>query len=166
MAFATSFVNRSWICSRRLNISAIRGSLEMPITALAGMYPMCIWSSRVSIPCYNVLGFPGVKIPYLSCEWNHVVLAQAENFNVFYNDHLVVSLVEDGVVYDVAHVLLVALGEEEHCLCISCRRVQQALTVRILPNAFQDCPDGALQFVDSLLGLLGAFFESFSSAAA
>lgn len=43
MALATSLVRRSWICSLRLNISAIRGSFDIPITAFAGIYPMCIW---------------------------------------------------------------------------------------------------------------------------
>lgn len=37
MAFATSFVSRSWIWRRRAYISAIRGSFEMPMTDWLGM---------------------------------------------------------------------------------------------------------------------------------
>ena len=37
MALATSRVSRSCTCSRRANISAMRGSFEMPMTLLLGM---------------------------------------------------------------------------------------------------------------------------------
>jgi hypothetical protein len=36
-AWATSLVRRSWIWRRRENMSAIRGSFEIPITSLSGM---------------------------------------------------------------------------------------------------------------------------------
>ena len=37
-AMAICFVRRSCTCNRRLNVSAIRASLEMPRTSLFGMY--------------------------------------------------------------------------------------------------------------------------------
>jgi hypothetical protein len=69
-----------------------------------------------------------------------VVFAQAKYINVLDNHHLVVAFVEDSSVDNVTHVLLVALGEEQHRFGIPLRRGQQTLSIRILANALEYRP--------------------------
>lgn len=52
-----------------------------------------------------------------------MVLAEREDLDIFHNDQLVVVLVEDSAIDNVAEVLLVALGEEQHSLGIALRCV-------------------------------------------
>ncbi len=48
---------------------------------------------------------------YLAGERYHVMLAEAEDLDVLDDDHLVMSLVEYGVVDDILDILLVSFGE-------------------------------------------------------
>lgn len=73
---------------------------------------------------------------YLPSKRDQMMFAETEDFNVLHNNHLVVALVEDGVVDDVSDVLLVAFCEEQHCLRISGGRIEYSLSVRVLTNAF------------------------------
>lgn len=52
-----------------------------------------------------------------------MMFAKTEDFNIFYNNHLIMVFVEYGIVYDVPNILLITFSEEQHCLRISCRRV-------------------------------------------
>ena len=45
-AMAICFVRRSCTCRRRLNVSAMRASLERPRTSLFGMYAIAICQER------------------------------------------------------------------------------------------------------------------------
>lgn len=86
------------------------------------------------------------------------MLAHAEDLDVLDNDHLVVALLEDGAIDDIAHVLLVPLCEEEHRLGVPLRGGQQALAVSVLAHALEYRPHGAAHarqpLVRLLLGLL------------
>lgn len=80
---------------------------------------------------------------HLAGERHEVVLAHGEDLDVLDDHELVVVLGENGVVDDRLQVLLVTLGEVEHCLCVARRRVEEALTVGVLADAFKDCADTA-----------------------
>lgn len=48
-----------------------------------------------------------------------MMLAQAVNLNILDNNHLIVSLLKDGVVDNILHVDLVSLGQEQQSLGVS-----------------------------------------------
>jgi hypothetical protein len=102
--------------------------------------------------------------PYLSREWHEVVFAQREDLDVLDNDKLVVVLVEDGAVHNLAQVLLVTLGEEEEGFRIAVGRVAEALAVGILANALENGAYGAGQLRQPLLLLLVRRFLPFAGA--
>jgi hypothetical protein len=83
-----------------------------------------------------------------------MMLAEREDLDIFHNDQLVVVLVEDSAIDNVAEVLLVALGEEQHSLGIALRCVQQTLTVGVLTKAFQHRPHGTRELLEVLCLLL------------
>ena len=83
-----------------------------------------------------------------------MVLAQRENFNVLDDDQLVMILVEDGAVDNLAQVLLISLCEKQQRLCVAIRCVQQPLPVWVLSNALEDGSHGAGQLRQTLLLLL------------
>lgn len=91
---------------------------------------------------------------HLAREGHQVVLAHAKDLNVLDDHHFVMALLEDGPVDDVAHVLLVALGEIEHGLGVTLGRGEETLTVGVFAEAFEKGADGALHLVQTLL-LLG-----------
>lgn len=57
---------------------------------------------------------------------------------------LVVVLFEDGVVDNLLEILFVAFGKVEHGLCVPQRSVTETLAVRVLANAFENCPDSVI----------------------
>lgn len=69
------------------------------------------------------------------------MLAKTEDFNVLYNDKLVVVLVEDCAINNVSQVLLVALGEVHHGLCITHGCAMETFSFRVLSDAFEKCTD-------------------------
>ena len=75
---------------------------------------------------------------YLAGEWNHVVLAHGEDLDILYDDKLVVALVEDSFVDEILDVLLVALGKEEHGLCVAVWSGKETLTIWVLSQALKD----------------------------
>lgn len=93
-----------------------------------------------------------------------MVLALTKDLNVLDNDHLVVALLENGVVDNVANVLLVTLGEEEHGLGVASRGVEDTGPVGVFADAFKDGADGALELLKSRGGLLGALLKSLASS--
>lgn len=58
------------------------------------------------------------------------------NLNVLDNDQLPVTLVEQRIIHNVLDVLLVALCEVEHGFGVAIGRRQDALTIRVLTDAF------------------------------
>ncbi len=80
---------------------------------------------------------------YLPKERHEVVLAERKEFNVFHDYHLIICFLKYGVVYDGGQVLFVALGAEEYGLRITLWSIKQALSVRVLSHALQDCPYSA-----------------------
>lgn len=76
-----------------------------------------------------------------------MVLAEREDLDILHNDQLVMVLLEDGAVHQIPDILLIALGEEEHGFGVALWSTPQPLPLRILPYAFQDSRDCALQFL-------------------
>jgi hypothetical protein len=62
-------------------------------------------------------------LTYLSGKGDEMMLAQREDLNVLDNHELVVILVEDGTIHNVAQILFVALCKEEQRLGIPVWRV-------------------------------------------
>mmetsp|Transcript_7492 Transcript_7492/g.20239 ORF Transcript_7492/g.20239 Transcript_7492/m.20239 type:complete len:278 (-) Transcript_7492:320-1153(-) len=90
-----------------------------------------------------------------SCEWHHVMFAETVDVDVTHDDHLVVVLLEDGLVGDVLAGEVVSVCEEEEGLGPSRWRLLKALAGWVLTDAFEDglaglCHLGELGF---LLGL-------------
>jgi hypothetical protein len=77
-----------------------------------------------------------------------MVLAKREYLNVSHNDKLVMVLVEDSAVDNVAQVLFVALGEEEQRLCIALWSIQQSLAIWIFTQTLEHSPDSARQLLE------------------
>lgn len=92
------------------------------------------------------------------------MLAETEDLNVLDDDHLVVALLEDGVVHDVADILLVALGEKEHRLSVASGGVKDTGAVDVLADALENGANGALELVQPLSSLFGALLESLAGA--
>ena len=92
------------------------------------------------------------------------MFTEREDFDVFHDDQLIVVLMEHSTIHNVPQILLIALGEEEHSLCISLRRLQQTFSVGIFPYTFQDRPDSAAQLSQSCAPLLFSFFLSLARA--
>lgn len=74
---------------------------------------------------------------YLSCEGHKVVLAQAVDLNVLYNNHFIVSLVKEHIVDEFFDVHVVAFGQEQQRLRIPQRGGLQTLAVWILAHALK-----------------------------
>ena len=135
-------------------MSAMRGSLEIPMTSLSGMYPICIWCFRLV-----ELELPVSEMRvYLAGEWDHVVLAHGENLDILHNDELVVALVEDSFVDEVLDVLLVPLSEKEHGLCVAVWSSKEPLTVWVLSQALEDSSHSTSQLLLAFQCLLWRLF--------
>lgn len=85
------------------------------------------------------------------------MFAQTVNFNILHNDHFTsMSLVrEECAVQNGGDVGLVALGQEQECLCVSRGGGLEALAVGVLPDALQQCSHRSSHFFEPLLGLFG-----------
>ena len=66
------------------------------------------------------------------------MLTQRENLNVLDYDQLIVIFMEHCPVDQVAHVLLVPLGEKEHGSRVPLRRTAQPLALRVLTEALEN----------------------------
>jgi hypothetical protein len=94
------------------------------------------------------------------------MLAQGEDIDILDNHQLIVVLVEDRTVHQVPDILLVALGEVKHGLGVSQGGLAETLTLWVLSNTFEDCPDGSRKLLKSLFGLFrGRLFPLSSSGA-
>ena len=76
------------------------------------------------------------------------------------------ALVEDGPVNDIAHVLLVPLGEEQHGLCVPLGCREEALAVRVLADALENRPDRPAHPLQPHRRLLGRLVEPLARARA
>lgn len=104
-AIAICFVSRSWTCSRREKVSAIRASLEMPSTSLLGMYAIATCKQCLSErECAETWELGGERKTDLASEWYEVVLAETGNVDVPHNDHFVVVLRKHRVVNDIYRI--------------------------------------------------------------
>ena len=70
----------------------------------------------------------------LAEERQQVVLAQAEEFDVFHDDHFVVGDGKRGAVHDGIEILVIAAGEKLQRLFKTLRGLAQTLAVRIFPD--------------------------------
>lgn len=82
-----------------------------------------------------------------------MVLAQREDVDILDNNQLIMVLMEDRTVHQVPDILLIALGEVKHSLGISQGSLAETLALRVLSNAFEDCPNGSRELLKSFFGL-------------
>lgn len=101
---------------------------------------------------------------HLADKGDEVVLAEALDVDVLDDDHLVVALVEEGVVDEVADVDVVATGEEEEGVCIAGGRVDEALAVGVLADALEQGADGAAHALEAVVGAGGVVEQAESGA--
>jgi len=66
-----------------------------------------------------------------------MMLAKTENFNVLYDDELIVIFVEDSAINNVPQVLLVALGKVHHSFCITFGSTVKTLPLGILSDTLE-----------------------------
>ena len=118
MVSAISWVSRSWTCSRRANMSTMRGILLSPITLSRGQ----------------------IGDVHLAEERQQVVLAHAEELDVLHDHHLVVLHVEQSPVDDLVDVHRVAAGEELQRPLGAQRRAHQAFALGIFTQLAEDFP--------------------------
>src|SRR6266851_335397 len=71
-------------------------------------------------------------------EWQHVVFAEAEEFDVLNDDHLVVGHAERRAIQDMIQVLVVAAGQVLERFLEALRRLAQAFAIRIFSNELDD----------------------------
>ena len=108
---ATCFVRRSCTWRRRLKVSAMRASFEIPKTSLFGMYAMAICerggTARRKWPSHrdgggtyraNWGGIGFKRRTNLACEWDQMMLAEAGNIDVTNQDHFVMVLCKDSII--------------------------------------------------------------------
>src|SRR6266850_4535775 len=74
----------------------------------------------------------------LAEEREQVVFAEAEELNIFHDDHLVVGDAEGGAVEKVVNVLMIATGEKLEGLFEALRGLAQSLAIRVFANQFDD----------------------------
>lgn len=94
----------------------------------------------------------------LADERKHVVLAQGEQFDVLYDDHVVVRFLEKGAFDEGLSVLEIPLGKELHGLRYPFRRLLQAFARGVFPEQAQN---GLNVRCDFLRGLFIVFFYFF-----
>jgi hypothetical protein len=95
-----------------------------------------------------------------------MVFAQAEDFNILHNHQLIMPLMEDCVVNNVSHILLVSLCKEQQSFGISVWCRKKAFAVGVLANAFENSADSAGELLLSREGLFRGFFQAFTGPAA
>jgi len=96
---------------------------------------------------------------HLARERYEVVLTQAGNVDVLDDDHLMVVLIEDGVVDDIPNVLPVALGGTHDCLCIASWSVEEARPIRVFADVLEDGLDCVLDLAEALSRILWRLLE-------
>lgn len=111
------------------------------MTVFEGMYPMCICGSSSEALLENKCETDAAGTD-LANEGNQMMLAQRVDLDVLDQDHLVVSFVEQGIVDETFDVCLVALGEKHEGLGIPRRRVQEAFSIWVFANAFEEGANG------------------------
>ena len=105
---ATCFVRRSCTWRRRLKVSAMRASFEMPKTSLLGMYAMaiCEWWGQHAVSGqvtgtgrnYRAIGEWLTERTNLASEWDQMVFAEAGDIDVANQDHFVMVLRKDSII--------------------------------------------------------------------
>ncbi len=109
---AICFVRRSCTWRRRLKVSAMRASFEMPKTSLFGMYAMAIcerdgtarrkWAKSPGLgEIYRAKGGKLVcfeRRTNLASEWDQMMFAKAGNVDVTNQDHFVMVLSKDSII--------------------------------------------------------------------
>lgn len=85
---------------------------------------------------------------HLAHKGNQMVLAKGEDLDVPHDDELVMVLVEDSTVDDVAQVLFVTLCEEEQRFRVALWCVEQPLTVGVFAQTLEHSPDSARQLLE------------------
>jgi hypothetical protein len=78
----------------------------------------------------------GFGVSYLSRKRNHMMFTKRKDLDVFANQKLIRVLGKHRFIHDLLDVLHVAFGEEQHGPGISFRRLEKALSVRILTDTF------------------------------
>lgn len=101
---------------------------------------------------------------YFASKRDQVVFAKREDLNILDYNHLIVSLVKDGIIDNVFDVFLVPFGEEQHGLRITCGRIKNAFPVGVFTDAFEDGSDSLAHLLEPFGGLLAALFESLASS--
>lgn len=69
------------------------------------------------------------------------MFAKTEDFDVLYDDELIVVFVEDSAINNVPQIFFVAFGEVHHSLCITLRRAMKAFSFWVFSDAFKQCTD-------------------------
>ena len=103
---------------------------------------------------------------YLSSKWHHVMFTQTENLYILNNYELIVPLMEDSFVDNVSNVLLVTLGKEEHCSCVTLWCPKQSFAFRILTYTFENSTNSTRHLFHARLCLYRSLFESFAGSTA
>ena len=119
MVSAIWLVSRSWICSRRENVSTSRGILLKP------MHP----------PLRNVGDVAAAE------ERQQMMLAQAVEVDVLDDHHLVIIDGEQGVVEDRIDVRRIPAREEPQRFLDALGRVEQPLARRVFAKLREELPD-------------------------
>lgn len=84
----------------------------------------------------------------LSGEGDQMMFAETKDFDIFHDNHLIMVLVEDGVVDNVSDILLIALCEKQHRLRVSRRRIEDTFSVWVFANTFQYGSDSSSHFLE------------------
>ena len=77
------------------------------------------------------LAFGNVGDMHFAEERQHMVLAEAEHFHVFYDDHLVVTDCKQRSLQQLFGIFLVSLGQVLQCMLHTLRCAQQPFTLRV-----------------------------------
>src|SRR5258708_20603649 len=71
-------------------------------------------------------------------KWQHVVLAQAEHFNILDDDHLVIGHIKKYTLENLIRALPLAFGQIFERFLHSLRRLEQAIALRIFSQTHQN----------------------------
>lgn len=72
-----------------------------------------------------------------------MVLAKTKYLDVLHDNKLIVPFVEDSVINNIPHILLVTFCEEQHSFRISLWCTKQSFTIRVFANTFEDRAHGS-----------------------
>jgi hypothetical protein len=74
------------------------------------------------------------------------------------------SLMKDGIINNIANILLITLCEKEHGLCVALWRTEETLTIRVFPETFKNCSNCTGQLCKTFGSLRRSFFKTVASA--